>query len=66
MKSIRKSQTRKVIAQAIQDESTRSEGTIAYSSPGKKRISTADKSVMDTITNKYSRDVIKEMSQEQL
>jgi hypothetical protein len=63
MKSIRKSQTRKVITQAISDHQTgRSEG--AYSSPGKKRISTHGKTVMDQITNKYSRDVIKEMSQE--
>tara|TARA_B110000977_G_C10940357_1_gene440637 strand:+ start:433 stop:591 length:159 start_codon:yes stop_codon:yes gene_type:complete len=52
-----------VITQAISDHQTgRSEG--AYSSPGKKRISTHGKTVMDQITNKYSRDVIKEMSQE--
>jgi len=38
MKSIRKSQTRKVISQAISDhQSSRSD--IAYSSPGRKRIS---------------------------
>lgn len=61
MKSIKKSQTRKVMSQTLQDhQQTRSEGT--YTSPGKKRISNKGKTVMDQITNKYSRDVIKEMS----
>jgi len=63
MKSIRKSQTRNVIRQAtLEHNSSRSERT--FTSPSKKRISVKDKTVMDQITDKYSRDVIKEMSQE--
>ena len=65
MKSIRKSQTRNVIRQAtLEHESGTGRSNGSYSSPYKKRISNKDKTVMDQITNKYSRDVIKEMSQE--